>query len=507
MCDKKVDDILKHSIKKVISNGQTFGKLVVFSKKEVITSDNQEEVIKYKNAVKKSLEQITKLKQNNKDLVEYLTVQELMIADPMLEKKVIDYITSNNENVVNSIKYVMNEYSVGLSNSTSTYLKERVCDLEDVCNRIIFNLNDSAMPTNTGKYILVIDNLYPSILISLKNNILGVIAKRGGYTSHTAILCRTWDIPFVLCDDDFDSCNNVIIDTGKNLIISNPSSEEIIEYNNDYNKRASFEKKAIEHNGYLFLANVSSNLDLDRVVDYGFDGVGLYRTEMIFMNTNRAYTTEEQYNIYLEAVNKLKDKSICFRIFDIGDDKNVSYIKASKKGIENYINNKDIFVSQIEALLKANIYNNMKIMFPMIETNEEFLYLKNWVLKINKSLKCNLPQIGMMLETKNALDNIEDFIDADFISIGTNDLTAELYSINRNSSLDLSDEYLSDLIEKLKRVVLFCNKNNICLSICGELASVRKVAESFYSIGIKNLSVSPSRIRMLNSLYTDFILK
>ena len=499
---------MKHSIKRVISNGHIFGNLVVLSKtKEIISNDQSNEVLRFKNAIKKALNQISQMKQNNKDLIDYLTVQELMIADPMLEKKVIDYITKNNETAINSVKYAINEYSLGLMNSTSTYLKERVSDLEDICNRIIFNLNDGNMPSNNEKYIIAIDKLYPSILISLKDNILGIIAKNGGYTSHAAILCRSWDIPFVLCDDDFNDYDKAIIDTGKNLIISNPSDDEIIEFNNDYNKRISFDKKAVKHDGYNFLANVSSNLDLDRVIDYDFDGVGLYRTEMIFMNTNRAYTTEEQYSIYLEAVNKMGDKGICFRTFDIGDDKNIPYIKASKKGIENYINNPDIFISQIKALLMANINNNIRIMFPMIETNDEFLYLKNWVLNINKELNCNLPKIGMMLETKKALENIEDFKDTDFISIGTNDLTSELYSINRDSSVDMVDDYLSDLIEKLKKVVSFCDDNDICLSICGELASVRKVAEAFYNIGIKNLSVSPSRIRMLNSLYTDFISK
>ena len=491
----------------MISNGYIFGNLKFFTKtKEIINEDNSNEIFRFKEAVNKSLKQIEKMKKDNKELEEYLTVQELMIADPSLEKKVIEYI-NNNESAVNAIRLAMKEYSFGLINSSSTYLKERVFDLEDVCNRIIFNLNEGIILNNNEKYIMVIDKLYPSILIALKDNILGIIAKEGGYTSHSAILCRTWDIPFILCDDDLNNYSNAIIDTGKNLIITNPNDNEIFEYNKDHEKRASFEKKAIKHDGYLFLANVSTNLDLDRVLEYGFDGVGLYRTEMIFMNTNRPYTVDEQYTIYLEAVNKLKEKSICFRTFDIGDDKKLSYLNTSKKGIENYINNKEIFISQIKALLKANVNNNMKIMFPMIETRDEFLYLKNWVLDINKEYNYNLPKIGMMLETKKAYENIEDFTIADFISIGTNDLTAELYSINRDSSVDMVDNYLADLIEKLKRVVIFCDKNNICLSICGELASVRNVAEAFYRIGIKNLSVSPSKIRMLNSLYTDLVLK
>lgn len=264
------------------------------------------------------------------------------------------------------------------------------------------------------------------------------------------------------------------------------------------------EYRAIAHPSFGFLANVSSNKELDKVMEYGFDGVGLYRTEMIFMNTLRPYTFEEQYEIYEDAVCRLQGKPICFRTFDIGDDKQLSYVQTYKKGVDNYIHNPLLFKTQIKALLKANRFNTMKIMFPMITSYQEFLFLKKWVLQIQQEMEdTGTVFIGMMLETKEALEKIEEFQGVDFISIGTNDLTEAIYQIERDDQRQQLKRYLSDLVEKLKKVVLFCQKNKIELSVCGELAAIPQAAKMFYQIGIKNLSVSPQAIKILNKVYKD----
>ena len=143
-------------------------------------------------------------------------------------------------------------------------------------------------------------------------------------------------------------------------------------------------------------------------------------------------------------------------------------------------------------------------MFPMIRTNEEFLYLKKWVLDIANNLNTNIPSLGMMLETKEALDNISTFTTPDFISIGTNDLTKELYNIDRDNSNIRYQEYIDDLIERLKKVVSHSNKYSISLSVCGELAAITDVATRLYSIGIRRLSVSPTMINHLNISYLKF---
>ena len=491
----------------ILSNGFVLAMAKTETKKEQEIKQRTKEENKtlFDYAIKESLIQINELKKIDNSLSDYLLAQELMINDPLFYSKVVKNI-NDGLSVFDAINSAMDFFMDGLKASSSTYLKERVLDMEDMINRLFDNINSKENNETDYKYILFVDELKPTVLIQNKENILGVVAKKGGYTSHSAILARSWDIPYVIVNDfkikDFDT---VIIDTRKKTVEINPKTDEFFKLKEEYDQSLNFNKKAVKHSdSYLFLANVASNLDIKRVNDYEFDGIGLYRTELIFMNSKRPYSFLEQYQIYSKAVLDMNGKPVCFRTFDVGDDKQMPYLKTHKKGIDNYKNNPVIFEDQIRALLQANKYSNMKIMFPMIESKEEFLFLRDWVLSIkDKYGYRNEVKIGMMLETKTALKNITDFTDTDFISIGTNDLTEELYGIKReNATKDLT--YTDNLINELKDVVDFCSKNNICLSVCGELASIKEIAVKFYNIGIRNLSVSPAAIQHLNSAYTEF---
>ena len=499
---------MRYQIKKVLSEGYTIG-----SVKALIDDDNSEEIIssedeiiKFNNAIKLCLEQINILKKKEKNLKDYLDIQELMVKDPDLNKRVKSFILSG-MSALEAVEVVIEDYLSQISESPSAYLRERASDMEDVLQRIIFNLNNKDILALDEHYILYVDKLYPSLIINLHEHVLGVIAKEGGYTSHSAILCRSWDIPYCICDCEINPNDTVILDTRHEVVIVNPDNMDINRYLDQIQRKNSFDKKAVKHDGYLFLANVGNILELNNVIEYGFDGVGLFRTEIIFMNSDRPYTIEEQLDIYSKAINICKNMPICFRTFDVGDDKKISYLTTSKKGIDNYKNNPEIFESQVIAIMSANTYDNVKIMFPMIESVAEYNYLKNWVLRLQQEHNLKKPQIGMMLETKMALENINDFVDVDFISIGTNDLTKDLYKIDREHQGDTVDVYLDDLIKKLSTVVNHCNKHNITLSVCGEHASIKRVALRLYDIGIKNLSICPSLIQTLNLTFTEFIEK
>ena len=497
---------MKCLIKDILSDGYVYGDVLKFSGTETNekTLSTAEEIELLDKAINKTHNEILKLKNKNPDLEEYLITEDLIATDPNLRKRTVELI-SIGHSAKFALKNVMEGYMNDLLKSTSYYLRERVQDVKDVMDRILKNFCDDVDLINTGKYILYLTELYPSLLIQHKDNILGVITNKGGYTAHSSIIARSFDIPVVIIDEENLDIKSALIDTRKKYIIVNPDEEELKKYSVADTLRNKFDKKAIPHDDYLFLANISSNFDLQKVCDYGFDGVGLYRTEMIFMNSDRPYTFLEQYQIYNEAVDALgENRFICFRTFDVGDDKKISYLNTKKKGIDNYIRNPEIFETQISAIMKANKYKNVRLMFPMITSNSEFEYLRDWVLRVAKKNGYNIPLIGMMLETKSALMNIESFVKADFISIGTNDLTKELYDINRDMSISEIDKYLSKLLIDIKSVVDFCNKMNICLSVCGELASIKDVAVKFYEIGIKNLSVSPSLIRTLNISYEEF---
>ena len=492
---------MDYKIKSVLSDGIAIGKTKFLNVNNIYLNEEDEE-LSFKNALTKSLAQIDKMMQENQDLSDYLIALKLMIKDRTLNDSVISLIKKGYK-AYDAVEEVMNEHINSLYLSTSNYLKERVADLKDIKERILKNLGNNDINELNDAFILCVNELNPTDLIFYKRNILAIVAKHGGYTSHSAILARQWGIPYIIIEDDLCENEMIIIDSFKKMIISNPTQKDIYEYKLEIAKRNSFNNIAIPHEGFDFLANIGSNTDLKNIIDYGFDGVGLYRTELIFMNSQRPLSFDEQYEIYYEASKKLLNKPITFRTFDIGDDKNLAYLKSSKKGIDNYINNKELFEIQINALCKANC-GNIKIMFPMIKTISEFNFLKEWVLRIVKENNYLIPKIGMMLETKEALAHIEDFKTVDFISIGTNDLTREVYHVKREDSMDLFYNYISDLVFNLTKVANFCKENNIYLSVCGELASIPDAAIRFYVMGIKNLSVSPSMIKSLNSIYTDY---
>lgn len=464
-----------------------------------------EEKNKLEEGIAASLQQIEDMKLKNEENREYLEVQRLVIGDVVLKEKAITWIEQGCS-AIGSLERVFEEYIDILKNSTSRYLKERSMDFEDIKTRIIQNILGTSKEVYSGKFILVAELLHPSFLIQNKRNILGIITRQGGYSSHGAILCRQLNIPYMVASIEVKEADFLILDTRKQQVYVNPEQKKILKYKKICTALSKESYHAVLHPSYGFYANVSDNMELAKVLEYGFDGVGLYRTEFILMNQDAPYTCEEQYQIYKEAVEALMGKSICFRTFDIGDDKQLSYAKTYRKGVDNYLNNPKLFEDQIEALLKANLFGSMKIMFPMITTFEEFEILRDWVYRIQARMNdSSTIALGIMLETKEAFEHIEDFKTVDFISIGTNDLVLEIYDIGRDMQAKELQKYIKDLVLKLKRVVAFCEEHQIQLSICGELAAITTPLKKFMKIGVKNFSVAAPAIKVLNKVYKEMI--
>lgn len=487
-------------ISKILSEGIAIGlaRKINSNNNSSLLDDIDNELEKFNNTINKSINEIDELISNHPDMSDYLHVQRLMILDINLKKNVIALLNKGYL-IKSAIIEVMDSFISDLSKTDNEYLKERISDFEDVKNRLINNLSaNNSISYNNDKFILLIDELYPSLLISLKNNLLGVIAKKGGYTTHSAIICRGLEIPYVITDADIEDNTNIIIDTNKEIIITNPLNNVIEEY-----KRISKNNIIIiNDNGYKFLANIEDNSELNRVIEYDLDGIGLYRTEMVLIKNNKPLSIEEQIKIYNEALLKL-NKPVIFRTFDIGDDKLLSYINATKKGVDNYWNNFDIFKNQLEAILRSNTNNMLKLMFPMIEDINDYNKLRAIAIDICNKYNIPIPPIGITLETKKALESLDDFKNVDFISIGTNDLAQDLYNIKRDNIIDHLDNYLDDLLINIKRIVDFCNINNIELSICGEIAGDYNIAKRLLKIGIKNISASLGLINNVKKAYLD----
>ena len=479
-----------------ISEGIAAGKVVnvinnICINEEFSTVEN--ELNSFHLVISDVIKDLNKLNNTQNTDEEFINVHLMILKDPTLTKEVVELIKNHMYTASKAFSTVIDDYIRKFEQASNTYLMERALDLKDIKNRVLTKMCISHKKKDyDGQIILMCDELYPSLLMEYKDNLVGVISKVGGQTSHSAILCKSREIPYVVLKDyEIENGQLAIIDTRKEKVIINPGIEEYNSYLSiqnvvkQENPISDFSKYKIK-----ISANVGSNAEIEKVLKYNLYSIGLYRTEFIFMNLNRPMSVLEQFEVYEEAVDSLQEQSITFRTFDIGDDKQLSYINCYKKGIDNYRNNKELFENQIIALLKANKYSNIKIMFPMIETYEEFKYLRDWVYKIKvRENNKNFIKIGMMLETKKALENISDFKDIDFMSIGTNDLTSELYNIKRDEVLNYH-VFIDDLIDKIQKVSNHCKMYNIELSICGELAGCSDVVGKLYDANIKHYSVS-----------------
>lgn len=475
-------------IKDIISHGKVYAKVKKIdfnaSKDKEITLDS---FFKTVELLKSRLE-----KSSN----EYNSILLLMLNDKYLLEKIVN--SYNKElSVTSAVKDAIDFYRNELLTSNNQYIQERTVDLDNLEYLILSSINDNKVDKLDNDYIIVCEELYPFFLLDNINHIKGIISLRGGRLSHAAIYARGHGIPYVLVDKlDFDFDKEYLIDTSLDLISDNCPLNIIEEEKYD-----DIEKYTVNTNINIY-ANIFNNMDINSVIKYKFKGVGLYRTEFIFMNLNKPMPLDIQYDVYFKAANKIYPNNITFRTFDIGDDKKLPYLKTRGKGVFNYLHNLDLFKTQLEALVKANNKGNVKIMFPMIRTFDEYKLLKNITLDIANKGNYNIPQIGMMLETKEALMHLEDFKTVDFISLGTNDLTKELFNIDRDQ-INRIELYYNELLKVIKRVVEFTKKHNIPLSICGEIAANGKISKDLIEIGVTNFSVSTECFRGILSAINE----
>lgn len=389
---------------------------------------------------------------------------------------------------------VIDRYIAVIKDSKDEYLHERYVDLVDIKSRMLTNfMNIKISLANLDESILYLEELLPSLLVGISPKIKGIIAKKGGLTSHSAIVCRSLGIPYVVCDLGDAPKGVTVIDNNK--VILNPNEEEIFLYRN---RHITEEVIKCDISPLELWANVKDNNDI-KMVGKEFKGIGLYRTEFLLMDEAVAFNVKLQANLYLEACLKMEGRPITFRTFDIGDDKMFSFLPNAVKGTDNYFIYPKLFEIQIEALLIAsNKYpKQVRIMLPMIESFEAYQNLKKIIIKKAREMHVKCPKVGMMLETQRALINLESFNKVDFISVGTNDLTLELFNIKRDSLL-LFDDIYESLAQVVIKVIEFSKRTNVPLCVCGELASNEAFAGRLIDAGIENLSITPNQI---NAIY------
>ncbi|MCM3611091.1 phosphoenolpyruvate--protein phosphotransferase [Planococcus sp. MERTA32b] len=476
----------------------------------------------------------------------------MVLSDPEL----IGPITEKIENDLVNAEFALHEVSDMFMNIFASmdndYMKERAADIKDVRNRVLAHLLGVKFP-NPGliseKVILLADDLTPSDTVQFNPEFIqGFVTEIGGRTSHSAILARTLEIPAVvgvkklmasLADEIM-----LIIDGIEGKIIADPTEEQIELYKKrkiDFEDRktalaALKDAPSVSADGFKveLAANIGSPKDVKSALENGAEAIGLFRTEFLYMGRDSFPTEEQQYEIYSEVLKAMGDRPTVVRTLDIGGDKELSYLDLPKelnpflglRAIRLCLEMPDLFRTQLRALLRSSVHGNLKIMFPMIATLDEFRQAKQLFLEEQEKLSAeNIPfnnniEVGIMVEIPSTAVMADLFAkEVDFFSIGTNDLiqyTMAADRMNENVS-HLYQPFNPAILRMVKMVIDAAHKEGKWAGMCGEMAGEELAVPILLGLGLDEFSMSASSIlktrSMISSLskaemekYTDSIL-
>lgn len=410
-------------------------------------------------------------------------------------------------------------------NLDNPYLKERAKDIKEICKKVINNLQNNKNNFTIDKpTILITSDMLISDFMELdKKNILGIVFENVSPNSHIAILARSLSIPSIasVSEKIVDNSSDCILDSKNGLFIVDPDkdlfnqylllkkereqlSEQLIKYKN-------INVKTVDNKTIKVFANISSKYEIQTVLDNNADGIGLFRSEFLYLNNHNFPTEEEQFEHYKEVVSQMKEKPTIIRTMDIGADKKVDYFKLPSesnpflgyRGVRIYKEYLNVFIAQLRALLRASVYGNLKIMIPMINSVDEVKFIKSTINDVKNQLskeKINFNpdlEVGIMIETPAAAlicDELAQYVD--FFSIGTNDLSQYVLAIDRENS-KLVDQYNPNhkaILRLIYHISKIANEHNIKVGICGEIAREKELLGFFINCGIEELSVSSSYI-------------
>lgn len=471
--------------------------------------------------------------------IKILNVHLMLLEDPVFLSDITNKIKLEMLNAEKVVESVMNKY-IGMFKALGDKVySQRAIDIQDVSEKIILNLQGviNIKEKLDGK-ILIDKELKPSEILMYHSegiNIRGIVTEEGGETSHVAILAKSFGIPTMmgvekLLINNFDVEKDIILDSRneQEMLILEPIEtiltwyeKEMVEFEREeVELKALRDKPAFTKNGNRInlLVNIGGLEEMDNVLDYSPDGVGLLRTEFIYMESDDFPTEEEQFSIYRGIVEKIgKEKPVTIRTLDIGADKKLSYLKMNQeenpflglRAVRFTLKHKEILKTQIRAILRASSFGNVKIMYPMITSYEELEKLDMLYQKVKKDLKKEgvdfdeNTEVGIMIETPSAAVLSDIFAKyVDFFSIGTNDLTQYVLAADRLSKevAYLYDNYHPAVLRLIDLVAKNAIKEGKEISVCGEMGGDKRGIVALLSFGIKNLSMLPSLTSKIKSV-------
>jgi phosphotransferase system enzyme I (PtsP) len=517
----------------VITGGQALkAYLQVKPHLEITLEDFKDAVIKTEKQLEDFQSQIEERLADVASLI--FSAQILMLKDQAF----VDAITKeiqNGASVITSVVFVVESYVKKFESLQSDYLRQKAQDIRDIGRRLLDNLleQDERFMDVRGK-IVIADDLFPSDVLKLSSEeVKGIILLSGGATSHVCILSQSLSIPLVIARDSallqILSHSHILLDAEQGNIYINPS-DQVLDSTKDkrmaqLQSLPSHEETYTKDREKIFLlANINLLGDLKNARFFKAAGIGLYRTEFPFIIRSDFPSEEEQYVIYKKLVAGMPDKEITFRTLDIGGDKVLSYFQHHSKennpflgmrSIRFSLEHKDIFSQQIRAILRAAIGANVRIMFPMISSLDEYIsareVFRDCVISLKQEGQEFNPNIklGMMVELPSVVEIIDEFAQiVDFFSIGTNDFVQYMLAVDRTNE-KVSNLYLPhhpSVLRALKKVVEAAQRYGKDISICGDMAHEEKYLEYFLGIGLRKFSLNPSYLpRMQKAISTKSI--
>ena len=533
------------------SKGYAIGK--VFIKKHIEININNlkienidEEINKLDRALNSTRNQLETLRKKIEEEVgkeESLVFEshQIILDDPEFIDKAKEMIKNNSVSADYAIDTVKKELVVIMESIDDEYMRERAADIKDVSDRIVRNILGIEDEVNITEYntVVVAHDLTPSDTAKLdKNKVCAFLTNIGGKTSHSAIMARTMEIPAIVGMNNITEVvkngDTILVNGVEGYVIINPKDSEIKEFENyirSYNEekeklKALKDVKIYDKNNRQIeiCGNIGSTKDVDQVLENGGDGIGLFRTEFLYMDRSNMPSEEEQFNSYKVVLEKMNGKPVVIRTLDIGGDKKLDYLDLGEemnpflgyRAIRLCLDRVDIFKMQLRALLRASIYGNLKIMFPMISSIEEFRQAKKILEECKQELisegvvVSDSIEVGIMVEIPSAAVSAREFAkEVDFFSIGTNDL------IQYTLACDRMNEKVSYLYNPMHPSVLSLIKMTIdgahaegkWVGMCGEMAGDEEAIPTLLEYGLDEFSMSATSILSAKKQILDILKK
>ncbi|HCT8133423.1 TPA: phosphoenolpyruvate--protein phosphotransferase [Staphylococcus aureus] len=516
---------------------------LTFDKNEKVT-DVEGEVAKFNNAIEASNVELTKIRNNAEvqlgaDKAAIFDAHLLVLDDPELIQPIQDKIKNENANAASALTDVTTQFVTIFESMDNEYMKERAADIRDVSKRVLSHILGVELPNPSmidESVVIVGNDLTPSDTAQLnKEFVQGFATNIGGRTSHSAIMSRSLEIPAIVgtksITQEVKQGDMIIVDGLNGDVIVNPTEDELIAYQ-DKRERYFADKKELQKlrdadtvtvDGVHaeLAANIGTPNDLPGVIENGAQGIGLYRTEFLYMGRDQMPTEEEQFEAYKEVLEAMDGKRVVVRTLDIGGDKELSYLNLPEemnpflgyRAIRLCLAQQDIFRPQLRALLRASVYGKLNIMFPMVATINEFREAKAILLEEKENLKneghdiSDDIELGIMVEIPATAALADVFAkEVDFFSIGTNDLIQYTLAADRMSERVsyLYQPYNPSILRLVKQVIEASHKEGKWTGMCGEMAGDETAIPLLLGLGLDEFSMSATSIlkarRQINGL-------